>query len=451
MIVIEAENQSAIECLAVTTIGYQSSEGVQPLLANITSNRVEPNVSIASMPPPRTQCSIMTGSGRSAIAVIELSGNDARRTLDLMFQPASSLALVAGRIRYGHWVGKRPEGNEAEPGEQSAGESIVILPLGDDRFEIHCHGGDAASSRIIRDLESADVAFVDARRDAMLLNSSSGRMHRWIEQACEVLPHCVTQRTTAIVMDQIRGAMLDWQIGMLAHLQSSQSDADVLAKLDREVRRVVQVGRIGVRLTEPWQVVLAGAPNVGKSSLINALLGYDRAITMDFAGTTRDVLDAETVFDGWPVRLRDTAGLHRSDQAIEKQGMDRALAAIESADLVVEITEPGQPSANIKASSVLNVVNKWDLKVERFDADPQRAKPSDPSIVRTVATSGKGIEELRAAIVKRLMPEIPQPGEPVPISAQQLEWVQQIATAIEAHAENWREELIAVFKVHACK
>lgn len=451
MIVIEAENQSEIECLAVTTIGYQSSEGVQPLLANTTSNRVEPNVSIAPMPPPPIQCSIMTGSGRSAIAVIELSGNDARRTLDLMFQPASSLAMVAGRIRYGHWVGKRPEGNETEPVEQSTGESIVILPLGDDRFEIHCHGGDAVSSRIIRDLESADVEFVDARRDTMLLDGSSRKMHRWIEQACEVLPHCVTQRTTAIVLDQMRGAMLDWQIGMLAHLQSSQCDADVLAKLDREVRRVAQVGRIGVRLTEPWQVVLAGPPNVGKSSLINALLGYDRAITMDFAGTTRDVLDAETVFDGWPVRLRDTAGLHRSDQAIEKQGMDRALAAIQSADLVVEVTEPGQPAASIQAGNVLNVVNKWDLKPERLNADPPRDTPSAPSTVRTVATSGEGIEELRAAIVKRLMPEAPQPGEPVPINALQLEGVQQIATVIEAHAESWREELIGILSSHASK
>jgi tRNA modification GTPase len=93
-------------------------------------------------------------------------------------------------------------------------------------------------------------------------------------------------------------------------------------------------------------VVIAGPPNVGKSSLINALLGYQRAIVFDQPGTTRDVLTATTAIDGWPVELADTAGIREGDDAIETEGVARALAEIRAADLVVEVWDASQETGD---------------------------------------------------------------------------------------------------------
>src|SRR6185503_7750192 len=101
--------------------------------------------------------------------------------------------------------------------------------------------------------------------------------------------------------------------------------------------RLLALAEVGLHLTTPWRVVFAGPPNVGKSSLVNALLGYPRAIVYDQPGTTRDVLTASTAFDGWPFELRDTAGLRDgiSLDSVEVEGVARARAQIATADLVV--------------------------------------------------------------------------------------------------------------------
>src|SRR5690606_16577637 len=99
---------------------------------------------------------------------------------------------------------------------------------------------------------------------------------------------------------------------------------DVPARFEEARRRLaalVDRAPLGLHLTRPWHVALAGAPNVGKSSLLNAVLGYGRAIVFDQPGTTRDVLDAVTAIDGWPVRLTDGAGLRESVDALEAAGV----------------------------------------------------------------------------------------------------------------------------------
>ncbi len=227
-------------------------------------------------------------------------------------------------LRYGRWVGQSTTSSAETPSE-----SIVVSCISDQQFEVHCHGGKAAIDRILADLELLGVPTQTQCCDQELLNQDQDPL---ITQACVVLQNCVSDRTAAIAMEQVRGAFRDWRDQSLDLLNRGSDSVTVVAK---QAAEIAARGKIGVRLERGWDVVLAGAPNVGKSTLVNAMVGFDRSITMDLPGTTRDVLDANTVYDGWPLRIRDTAGLRQAESDIEREGVFRARSAINEADLVV--------------------------------------------------------------------------------------------------------------------
>ena len=251
--------------------------------------------------PTAPQCALLTGVGRSAVAVIGIHGPRAGDAIDQGFSPNTVAPYRAGQIRYGDW----------------RGESVVVTPLGGELFEIHCHGGPAAASRIIEDLRGFGVQHV---RQIQWRQQHTPLL---IREANQVLASCLTARTAAIALDQVRGALLKWCERLLKNIEGIQGEVPDEA-LREKIRVVAEWGSYGCRITEPFRVVLVGPPNVGKSSLINAIVGYDRSITMDVAGTTRDVLHADTVINGLPIRLSDTAGMRAADDEIERRGMELA-------------------------------------------------------------------------------------------------------------------------------
>ena len=112
---------------------------------------------------------------------------------------------------------------------------------------------------------------------------------------------------------------------------------------DERIDALLARERLGRHLTRPWSVVLAGRTNVGKSSLMNALAGYGRAIVHHAPGTTRDAVALATAIDGWPVELCDTAGLRAADDAVERAGIERARQRLAQADLVVLVADRSVP------------------------------------------------------------------------------------------------------------
>src|SRR5690606_27241148 len=106
------------------------------------------------------------------------------------------------------------------------------------------------------------------------------------------------------------------------------------AQASAEIADLLQTGQTARHLLTPWQVVLCGRPNVGKSSLINALVGYERTVVFDQPGTTRDVVSVETAIHGWPVIFSDTAGLRETESELEAAGIARARARLKQADLI---------------------------------------------------------------------------------------------------------------------
>ncbi|MEM6472575.1 MAG: GTPase, partial [Planctomycetota bacterium] len=258
----------------------------------------------------RTTCEVLTGPGRAAIAVIRLAGPESRAILSECFRTASDQPIRPGQVRYGQWSG-------ASQSDDAIGESVVLVPLAEDQYEVHCHGGVAAVDRIREDM---------TRHGAVEPLDDLGCADHWlIAEAEAVLVECTAKQPARVAMEQVRGALSAWRDQAVQQLKENP---DNMHTVSRSASEILESAAIGTRLSIPFDVVLAGRPNVGKSSLINAMVGYDRSIATDLAGTTRDVLDAETVLAGWPVRLRDTAGLHLSDQEIEREGIERAKHAI---------------------------------------------------------------------------------------------------------------------------
>ena len=191
----------------------------------------------------------------------------------------------------------------------------------------------------------------------------------------------------------------------------------------------------GLHLSQPWSVVLTGRPNVGKSSLINALLGYRRAIVADLPGTTRDVVSSVAAFDGWPVELADTAGLRAPSELLEAGGMELARNKLAGADvqvLLIDTSEPPQPDdwdLLSQWSAALVVAHKCDLPNQWGDHLPKGA-------MRVSSRTGAGLDKLIDAIVQRIVPSTPLLGTPLPVTSRQVQCLQKLLSALDAQDDH---------------
>lgn len=268
--------------------------------------------------------------------------------------------------------------------------------------ELHCHGG-----RLI-----VDVLRDTLRRHGLTELSWDAWLRATDEraEAAVQLAHALTRRTAEILLDQYHGAF-DRAVAELRLLDATSAE--------RRIERLLRYRDLGRHLTTPWRVTVAGAPNVGKSSLVNALAGYQRCIVSATPGTTRDVVTTRLAIEGWPVELCDTAGLRAAGEALEEAGMQLARRTAAEADLCLWVldgsTTPVWPEE--VGTPVLRVVNKVDLPA---------AWPVEAG-VRVSARTGEGLAELSAAIARQLVPHEPEPGEAVPVSAEQVALLQMLA------------------------
>ncbi|HEX3313792.1 MAG TPA: GTPase, partial [Gemmataceae bacterium] len=171
--------------------------------------------------------------------------------------------------------------------------------------------------------------------------------------------------------------------------------------------RLRELVPVAVHLDRPWRVVIAGVPNVGKSSLVNALAGFARSIVSPTAGTTRDVVTTRTALDGWPIELCDTAGQRTSTHTVESAGIERARAAAAAADCLVWVLD-GSTTFVEPGRADLVVVNKVDLPA---------AWHVGAAMLPVSAATGHGLDVLTRAIVDHLVPHPPEAGEAVPVTS----------------------------------
>ena len=400
---------------------YKNQELDKSTSSKIVNPRSDARMPVASF-------TRLTGFGRSAIAVLMLEGEGAESIIRRCFKPASHVPFKEGQIRYGMWIGAEREvtgdsETQTQSPEESA-ESVVITPLADQMFEIHCHGGPAAIARIEADMRSCRAT---SASDPSASKPSENLL--LIREAETVLVKCTTPRTTGIVMDQVRGALLDWANEWCTSITPSN-----VPEFRAEVEALLSTAATTVRLSEPFRVVLTGPPNVGKSSLLNALVGFDRSITLNMAGTTRDVLHANTVIAGLPIQFSDTAGIrdHAAIETIEREGIRQAQLAAGNADLLLLVCEPLPDGGFSKMAppppeiQQLRVLNKIDQQLQSSRQPDHLDNRFD---VGTNALTGEGLAELMVTIGTRLGKNLPEAGQPALLNERQWKIINQSSHA----------------------
>jgi tRNA modification GTPase len=357
---------------------------------------------------PRIIC--LTPPGRGAIATILVEGTGAAELVDRLFCPASRKPLAEYRADqpvFGRF--------SAPPGP---GEEMIVRRRSDDAVELHCHGGHAVVS-MVRD------RLVERGGQLTSWQDWAARGHSdTISAAAHVaLADARTERTANILLDQYNGALRRAVDRILDALRTND-----LALGRRLLEALLVRYQLGQHLANCWRVVFAGLPNVGKSSLVNRLLGYGRAIVDPASGTTRDVLTATSAVDGWPVQFADTAGLRAGGPSIERAGMELTQHRLAEADLIVLVFDSSRTFSDADSRLICDhpravlVHNKCDL--------PTRVDRERPDGLWASALSGQGIDHVLDAISGRLVHNPPSPGEGVPFTATQQEHLQDALDAV---------------------
>lgn len=363
---------------------------------------------------------LLTPAGRGAVATIRITATSAlnwSRALGNWFHSPrfqrADEAAETNRLYYGRWCSA--DAREAESGTtSSAAEDVVVCLVDPCTAEIHCHGGRAAADRILSDLSSLGAV------------SGGESFDRFEAEWHHALSLARTWRTAARLLDtgvrnwpqHLEQLEADWRTGT--------SGKDLAAR----VRGWLHQAAFGLHLWQPWRVVLTGRPNAGKSSLLNRLLGYGRAIVTPIPGTTRDALVADTALDGWPVQLVDTAGIRETRDPLEQAGMAMANRELGLADLILRLVDlSAEDEVDLLGEGVdsspptIRVGTKVDL------IDPRTGLHS-PVDVMVSAVTGAGIANLATAIVQRLVPTEPPSHTPIPYTTRQVDGLCRLADAL---------------------
>jgi tRNA modification GTPase len=360
------------------------------------------------MTPTRLAC--LTPAGAGAIATLALRGPAAWTLVCELAQRRLPPEPQSGRFWWCRLGAPSTRPNPAlaaaagEAGRWRGGEAddVVVAvrqATPEPWLEIHCHGG----REVVRWLEELlTERGVEICTWQQLENATTNRPFR--TATLDVLVNALTSRTASIALDQYHGAMARAAGVVRAALVHGN-----LPEAERMLADLERYADIGRHLTTPWRVVIAGAPNVGKSSLVNALAGYQRSVVAATPGTTRDVVTTLLALDGWPVEVADTAGWRSADEGLEQAGIARARAASATADLCLWVLDASVPAvlpdANLKA--VRFVVNKVDL--------PAAWPLDEVTGPRVSAVTGAGLPELCQRIADWLVPAPPPPGAGVPV------------------------------------
>lgn len=398
-------------------------------------------------------------SGRlpAAIAVVRISGSKARVGLETfgVKLPEPRRAARATLID--------PETRETIDDALALWFHGPKSETGEDMVELHLHGGRAILARVffvLGGMPGFRPAEAGEFTKRAVLN---GKMDISHAEGLGDLIHAETEAQRRQAVRQYEGALSraveDWRARLIEAMALIEANLDfsdeadvpgsllipagrVASEINAEIEAALSDARRGERLREGFAVAIVGAPNAGKSTLLNALAQRDVAIVSDIPGTTRDVIEVALDLKGVPVILIDTAGLRDTSDPIEQEGVRRARARAESADLVLLLTPPAGPSIGLPTAehqSIWRVSTKADL----IDSDSKQSLDQKDSVVISAKT-GLGIDEL----LNRLSKEAENfAGEPALVTRERQrlalrESADRIASALTL-AKPGQEELFA--------
>lgn len=353
-----------------------------------------------------TICAIATPHGRGSIGIVRVSGPNVpdviraitnqpvehRRAVYCSILSADRHVIDSGIVLY--FKGPNSYTGEDVLEIQAHGNPVVMTMLMERLLELDCRPANPGEFTE-RAFSNDRIDLTQAEAVASLIDSSSRQAVRAAQRSLQgEFSHSVLEldRNILALRVYVESAIdfADEDIDFLAENDQSAKVGALVNQLDEILKRTQN----GVRLSEAFDFVIAGPPNVGKSSLFNALIGEERAIVTRIAGTTRDVLNAELNLNGMYVSLKDTAGLHQPQDLVEEIGIEKTESAITRSDAVLWVVEDCEDIDEIRSEPHgLVVRNKCDV------SEGATGLRSDDS-VGVSALTGEGIEALRVQMTR---------------------------------------------------
>lgn len=358
-----------------------------------------------------TIAAIATPPGAGAIALLRVSGPHACDVADKIFRGARSLTSARPRTAY---VGKIVDKGETVDQVVATVYRAPASYTGEDLVEITCHGGTLVTRRILQLLLAAGArsaapgeftqrAFLNGKMDLTQAEAVMDLIHARSTLALKAAGQQL-EGTLGRAVESLREELLQTLAHLEAYIDFPEEGIDPdsqeallgrVAQIQQEITRLLDTADEGRILREGALVAICGKPNAGKSSLLNRLAGYERAIVHDQPGTTRDTVEVDVTLQGVPFRLVDTAGLRDAEDVVERAGIERARKAIQEADIVLHVIEPADLSdlpAAVRDDEIL-VLNKADLLAGN---EGEKLKPAAQKIS---CLTGEGIQALAEAVV----------------------------------------------------
>lgn len=382
-----------------------------------------------------TIVAIATPPGESAIAVIRASGADSIELTQRVFTGKNLLEQASHTLHFGRIVDP-----ETEMVVDEVLVSLFLAPrsyTGETSVEISTHGGTQAVYRVLEVLVKAGMrhaepgeftqrAFLNGKLDLSQAEAVADVIHAKSKHALLAANRQLEGRLGEYVR-RFRQQIIDMTALIELELDFIEEDVEfasrdkllgLISDLVLAIDELVETYEAGRLIKDGVRVVILGRPNAGKSTLLNALIGRQRAIVSEIAGTTRDTIDADWTFEGLYFKLVDTAGIRSTTDVIEKQGVQRSFQAAHSADVVVYLIDaahpdPEQSLAEFEAAKTRLGDKMWILARNKMDLETGVPHPDTPFDVHISAKSGTGIGELKQRIKQKALahahPDVSRP------------------------------------------
>lgn len=373
-----------------------------------------------------TIAAIATAYGEGGIGIIRISGEQARDILNKVFKPLNlqyTKSIVNRQLIYGHIV--------SPIDKKVIDEVLVVYMKGpatytrEDVVEIYCHGSTVAlretlslvlkeGARLAEPGEFTKRAFLNGRIDLSQAEAVIDIIKAKTQKSFDVAMNQMEGHLSTAVRN-IRKDLMDLLVKIAVNLDYPDEDIEEvtykeliksISLIGDKVDKLLSTANTGRMLREGLRVTIVGKPNVGKSSLMNALLRESRAIVTDIPGTTRDTIEEVLSLQGIPIYLTDTAGIHETYDRIEQIGIEKSKEAFNRSDLILFMVDGSHPFSNedleiakqIGERDVIILINKIDVGRLVTDEDLKSILPQ-AVIIETAVINEKGISELEEQII----------------------------------------------------
>ena len=379
-----------------------------------------------------TIAAISTPIGEGGISIVRMSGEDAVKIANEVFKGANLAKVPTHTIHYGHII-------DPDTGETIDEAMVTVLRAPktftrEDIVEINCHGGIVVTNRILQLLlshgarmadpgEFTKRAFVNGRIDLTQAESVMDIVRAKTDKARKV----AEKQLEGGLLHKIRAMrqeILDTLANVEVNIDYPEYDADTANSVIKKIDRLLSTAQEGKILRNGLATAIVGQPNVGKSSLLNYLTQSDKAIVTDVAGTTRDTLEEYVSVKGVPLELIDTAGIHHTDDKVEKIGVERSKKALERADLVLLLIDASQELTDedkalideTKDKKRIIILNKSDLG-QKLTVD-QMKQMTGSEVISTSILKEKNLDQLEEVISKLFFSGIENSNDQVMVTNQ---------------------------------